>query len=210
MRNSYNEKLAKLNEGLGKMCHLCEASLGSALNILLNQDESLLNSHCGEILELKNKLEDQCINLLLEENPVASDFRVIIATLLMMADLNRIGSQSARIAHLARLFHQKGLTLEVPSLEELGRITITMVHNSIESVIANNADLAAVVVDGDVAVDDAFNKVKQQLAKLMVKQPESGDLLIDLILVAKYYERIGDHSVNVARQVQYRLNGKEA
>lgn len=210
MRNSYNKKLEKLKDSLTKMCYLCDDSISSSMNVLHNPNDSIIIGQCGEISKIKDELEEQCINLLLEENPVATDFRVIIATLLMIADLSRIGAQSSRISELAKIFRQHGISLDDTKLDDLSQIAIDMVRNSIQAVINNDVALAESVIRGDDDVDTAFQVVKQKIATLIIKQPESGDLLIDLMLVGKYYERIGDHSVNIAKLVKYRLNGKDA
>ncbi len=208
MRNNFNDKLKKLDIDFNKMCALCQNSLDVTLKALSGD---VLNVETGdELKQLKSTIEEQCVNMLLEESPVASDFRVIMATLLMIADLNRIAAQSSRINKLAKLFKEEGITVNDTGLDKLGESAIEMFRDSMKAVVDNDGALAAKVINSDNSVDDSFADVKHKIAKLIVKIPESGELLIDLVLIAKYYERIGDHSVNVARLVNYKINGIEA
>ncbi len=208
MRNNFNDKLKKLDIDFNKMCALCQNSLDVTLKALSGD---VLDVETGdELKQLKSTIEEQCVNILLEESPVASDFRVIMATLLMIADLNRIAAQSSRINKLAKLFKEEGITVNDTGLDKLGESAIEMFRDSMKAVVDNDGALAAKVINSDNSVDDSFADVKHKIAKLIVKIPESGELLIDLVLIAKYYERIGDHSVNVARLVNYKINGIEA
>lgn len=208
MRNNFSDKLKKLDIDFNKMCALCQNSLDVTLKALSGD---VLNVETGdELKQLKSTIEEQCVNMLLEESPVASDFRVIMATLLMIADLNRIAAQSSRINKLAKLFKEEGITVNDTGLDKLGESAIEMFRDSMKAVVDNDGALAAKVINSDNSVDDSFADVKHKIAKLIVKIPESGELLIDLVLIAKYYERIGDHSVNVARLVNYKINGIEA
>ena len=140
---------------------------------------------------------------------MASDFRVIIATLLMVADLSRITIQSHRINTLAQILNKKGIKFDDIGLTKLAKSAIENVKDTVQCVVSGDLDLATKIINGDEGVDDAFNEVKENLAKLMLSIPESGELLIDLVLIAKYYERISDHSVNVARLMKFQLNGSD-
>ncbi|MEE1340699.1 MAG: PhoU domain-containing protein [Succinivibrionaceae bacterium] len=204
MRNNFNSKLQTLNDNLSEICKLCERSLDSSLNAISGEELSTSAN-----LELKTKIEDQCLNLLREENPVASNFRVIIATLLMVADLSRITIQSHRINTLAQILNKKGIKFDDIGLTKLAKSAIENVKDTVQCVVSGDLDLATKIINGDEGVDDAFNEVKENLAKLMLSIPESGELLIDLVLIAKYYERISDHSVNVARLMKFQLNGSD-
>ncbi|MGN1392443.1 MAG: phosphate signaling complex protein PhoU [Succinivibrionaceae bacterium] len=211
VRNMYNAKLKHLESELYKLCSLCEFSIKDALNSLVSNKDSIsdddIKDKFSNIQSLTSSLDEECINLLLEESPVASDFRLIIATLLMLSDLTRISTQSYRITSLAKDFNHNNLNIEDTSINILGEMAINMVRKSISAITSNNLEEAESIIFEDSEIDKVFNEVKQNISKMIASKPSCSNILMDVLLIAKYYERIGDHSVNIAKLVKYRICG---
>ena len=209
MRNRFNEQLELLNVELIKMGALCEEAISAATKALLDGDDALRESAAAAEREIDQKerdIENLCMKLLLQQQPVAKDLRAISAALKMISDMERIGDQAADIAELTRF-------VRLPDgpgrqrIEEMSKAVIRMVTDSVDSFVKRDLELAREVCREDDQVDDLFNQVKKELIGLIAADADSGELWLDLIMVAKYLERIGDHATNVAEWVEYSITG---
>ena len=209
MRDRFNEQLEQLNVELIKMGALCEEAISAATKALLEGDAALRETAAAAEREIDQKerdIESLCMKLLLQQQPVARDLREISSALKMISDLERIGDQAADIAELTRFVRLP----EGPGrqrIEEMSKAVIRMVTDSVDSFVKRDLDLAREVCREDAQVDELFNQVKKELIALIAADASSGELWLDMIMVAKYLERIGDHATNVAEWVEYSITG---
>lgn len=210
MRTKFDEQLEKLNVALITTGALCEDAISTAAKALLENDMDLAAQVKPIELEIDQKereIETLCMRLLLQQQPVAGDLRQISSALKMITDLERIGDQTSDIAELVPYLQKGDLSFSKVHIKEMAEATIKMVTDSIDSFVRQDLALARGVMEYDNVVDGLFNKVKAELIQLIGENRESGEFCIDLLMVAKYFERIGDHAVNVAEWVQYSLTG---
>lgn len=209
MRNKFEEQLEKLHVEMIQMGALCEDAISAASEALLKGDESLVQvaeDAERETDQKEREVENLCLKLLLQQQPVAKDLREISSALKMISDLERIGDQAADIAELTRF-------VRIPTgagrlhIEDMAKAVIAMVTDSVDSFVKRDLDLARSVYRADDKVDALFNQVKQELIDMIAADPSSGEASMDLLMVAKYLERIGDHATNVAEWVEYSLTG---
>ena len=208
MRNSFNEQLEQLNVELIRMGALCEEAISAATKALLERDLQLGERACileQEIDHKERDIENQCMKLLLRQQPVASDLRAVSAALRMISDMERIGDQASDIAEIARDMEDSRLSRNVP-VEEMARAAIGMVTDSVDAFVRGDLALAHRVLQEDDQVDSLFLRVREELIAL-IAAGEGGSVCLDLLMVAKYFERIGDHAVNIAEWVEYSLTG---
>ena len=209
MRNRFDQQLEQLHVELIQMGALCEDAIAAAAEALIRGDEDLARSAQEaerEIDQKEREIEGLCLKLLLQQQPVARDLREISSALKMISDLERIGDQAADIAELTR-FAQVPEGSGRVHIDEMARAVIRMVTDSVDSFVKRDLDLARAVCARDDEVDDLFNQVKRELIGLIASDAASGELWLDLIMVAKYLERIGDHATNVAEWVEYGITG---
>ena len=210
MRTKFDEQLEKLNVALITTGALCEDAISTAAKALLENDMDLAAQVKPIELEIDQKereIETLCMRLLLQQQPVAGDLRQISSALKMITDLERIGDQTSDIAELVPYLQKGDLSFSKVHIKEMAEATIKMVTDAIDSFVRQDLALARGVMEYDKVVDGLFNKVKAELIQLISENRESGEFCIDLLMVAKYFERIGDHAVNVAEWVQYSLTG---
>ena len=208
MRNTFHEQLDQLNVELIRMGALCEEAISAATKALLEGDMELgqrANALEREIDEKEREIESQCMRLLLRQQPVARDLRAVSAALKMISDRERIGDQAADIAEIARDIESRELCGQVP-IAEMAKAAVEMVTDSVDAFVRGDEALAHAVIVADDTVDDLFLKMRGKLIQL-ISSGENGSVCLDLMMVAKYFERIGDHSVNVAQWVEYSLTG---
>ena len=211
MREKFNEQLEQLNVELIKMGALCEEGISAATKAMLDEDDTLreaANAAEREIDQKERDIESLCMKLLLQQQPVASDLRAISAALKMISDMERIGDQAADIAEITRFTVTSPVTSRVP-IAEMARCAIGMVTDSIDSYVRKNLELAQSVVRKDDEMDEMFLNVKSELIH-RIGQGDDGEACIDLLMIAKYLERIGDHAVNIAQWVEYSLTGQHS
>lgn len=207
MRNSFDEQLKELNRELIEMGSLCEQIISGATGALLkNSDEQrkLVDTIDGSIDRKERDIEALCMRLLLRQQPVARDLRLISSALKMISDMERIGDQAADISQIT-VFMQ-GRSLPIPHIEAMARRSAEMVTCAIDSFVRRDLEKARSVYRMDDAVDDLFIEIKQEIVRLL-KNNEDGELCLDYLMIAKYLERIGDHAVNVAEWVDYAITG---
>ena len=207
MRDYFHEQLHQLHQELTEMGETCEAAISAASEALLKNDDALAAAaeNAEEELDCQEReVEDLCLKLLLRQQPVAGDLRKISAALKMISDLERIGDQAADIAELARAIHVPVDNLHIADMTEA---VIRMVTDSVDAFVRQDLELARAVYAADDQVDALFDRVKQELIALIAADASNGGLGLDLLMVAKYLERIGDHATNVAEWVEYSLTG---
>lgn len=210
MRNKFDEQLNTLNNELIIMGALCEEAIANAVKLLLNKDASLkdkIYDTDGRIDQKERDIENLCMKLLLQQQPVARDLRMISSALKMISDLERIGDQASDIAEIAEFVNTTGIESET-HIADMARAVIRMVTNSVESFVKKDTDLARKTIEEDNAVDKLFNKVKSELIVSVRDGTNNAEALVDLLMIAKYFERIGDHAENVAEWVIYSITGK--
>ena len=211
MRNKFDEQLKTLNEELTQMGFLVEKAIKNAVNALETGNDSLAEdaiSFDKEIDKKEKDIESLCLRLLLQQQPVARDLRQISAALKMITDMERIGDMASDIAEIEKSYDQKDMKYvkELYHIPQMADAAIDMVNRSVEAYVKKDEQLAIKVIDSDDLVDNLFTSVKNDLIKLIRKDPKSGDSSMDLLMVAKYFERIGDHATNIAEWVLFSLN----
>ena len=209
MRNVFHEQLDQLNVELIKMGAMCEEAISAATKAYLDGDKELGQRAVQLEQDIDHKerdIESQCMNLLLRQQPVASDLRVVSAAMRMISDMERIGDQASDIAEIARDMKRSAVIREVP-MEEMAAAAVKMVTDSVDSFVRGDLDLAHSVIVQDDGVDQMFLDVRAKLIAL-IAQGKDGELCLDLLMIAKYFERIGDHACNIAQWVEYSLTGE--
>ena len=206
MRNKFEEQLERLHVELIQMGALCEDGISAAAEALLQNNPGLAQNAIDaerEIDQKEREVENLCIKLLLQQQPVAKDLREISAALKMISDLERIGDQASDIAELVPYVHlEEGTGLHIG---DMARAVIRMVTDSVDSFVKRDLNLARAVYTADDKVDALFDQVKQELIGMIAKDASRGEQCMDLLMVAKYLERIGDHATNVAEWVEYSI-----
>ena len=209
MRNKFDEQLQRLHVELIQMGAACEDAISAAAEALLKGDESLVPAALEAERDLdrrEREVENLCLKLLLQQQPVARDLREISAALKMISDLERIGDQAADIAELVsyvRVPDGSG----VLHIADMTRAVIGMVTDSVDSFVKRDLELARAVCAADDQVDALFDQVKRELIDMIAADAAWGQQGLDLLMVAKYLERIGDHATNVAEWVEYSITG---
>lgn len=210
MRNKFDEQLALLNVELIKMGSLCELAISNAVKGLLEDNRGLLKLVADtdkEIDEKEREIESMCFKLLLQQQPVARDLRTISAALKMISDLERIGDQASDIAEIAG-FIEGDHTKDHTHISAMGQAASAMVTDAVKSFVNRDLNLAHRVMKDDDIVDNHFEEVKKEIVNLIRKEEAGAELSLDLLMIAKYLERIGDHAVNVAEWVEFSITGE--
>lgn len=210
MRTRYEKQLEQLNQEMIHMGCLIEKAIESASTALVRQDAKLARrtmEQDQEINEQENEIESLCMKLLLCQQPVATDLRNISAALKMVTDMERIGDQAADIAEISLMFQGQTYIKKLEHIQEMARETMSMVVNSMEAYVERDLDQAQAVIDQDDQVDELFSCVKHELIELIAQDRALGEQAADLLMVAKYFERIGDHATNMAEWVIYSITG---
>ena len=210
MRNRFDQQLEKLNVELVTMGALCEDALTYAIKALFDRESDMAEraeEAEKQIDQMEREIEAICMRLLLQQQPVARDLRVISSALKMIGDMERIGDQAADIAEIVKYLKED----DVPNLRhlrEMSDFAAGMVTASINSFVRQDLDLARKVILDDDVVDGYFEKVKEALIGLIAEGDRDGAFLLDVLMVAKYIERIGDHATNIAEWVVYSITGQ--
>lgn len=209
MRKRFDEQLEELNQEMLQMATMVEDSIQKAIEALLRQDIELAQTvmeHDSEVDQKQKVIENICFTLLMQQQPVASDLRVISAALKMVTDMERIGDHAADISemtvHLASEPYIKNLDI----ISKMASETMWMLIQSIEAYVEKNVKKANGVIAHDDIVDDLFAQTKQELIDLIHKDKNNGEQATDLLMVAKYFERIGDHATNLAEWVIFSID----
>ncbi len=209
MRSRFDEQLKLLNKKMIEMGAECESIITLSTNALLEGNtvgarNAKKQGH--KIDQMEREIESICLKLLLQQQPVAKDLRVISAALKMITDMERIGDQAEDIAEI--IPYLNGRTgEECHDIRLMAEATIKMVTESIDAYVKQDLEFAKSVSDYDDVVDDAFDRVKQTLIKMISENTADGEYALDLLMIAKYFERIGDHAVNIAEWVEFSVTG---
>ena len=209
MRNKFDQQLEQLHLELIKMGALCEEAISASVKALLDGDQSMAEKSIAREKDIDQKerdIESLCRKLLLQQQPVARDLRTISSALKMISDMERIGDQAADIAEITR--HTSGASLPGQiHISEMTRAAVKMVTDSVDSFVKKDLHMAQGVIQYDDVVDQYFCAVKDELTEMIRQSGGSAEQAVDLLMVAKYLERIGDHAVNIAEWVIYSITG---
>ncbi len=210
MRKMFDEQLKELNMEMIKMAGLVETAIARSAEALIKHDMELarqMMAYDEAIDDMEKKIEHLCLKLLLRQQPVAKDLRRVSTALKMITDLERIGDQSADISDLTI----KMGDAENELIPQMAKATIKMVTDSINAYVNNDEELANAVIAEDDHVDELFVKIRDELIDMAADSRESGkrvgEQAIDMLMIAKYFERIGDHAVNIAEWVIFSITG---
>lgn len=208
MRNRFDTQLIELNNELIAMGALCENAIASSVKALLSEDVKLAASAIRidqEIDRKEREIESMCLKLLLQQQPVASDLRLISAVLKMITDIERIGDQASDIAEIVTYLPK--ISGHNKHIEEMAQATIKMVTDSLDAFVRRDLRLAWSVIEYDDVVDNLFTACKKDLIADIANNPADGERVLDILMIAKYLERIGDHATNIAEWVEFSITG---
>lgn len=211
MRNKFDEQLHHLNNTLIEMGEIVEKAIADATKALIEQDAVLAKkiiTFDDAIDEKEKEIESLCLRILLQQHPVASDLRLVSAVLKITTDLERIGDHAADISEITLMLGDKPFVKKLEYIPKMAEVTMKMVTKSIDAFVKKDLDLTKEVIACDDKVDELFDKVKEKLVGLIKENSDNSDQAIDLIMIAKYFERIGDHAVNVAEWIVFSLTGR--
>ena len=210
MRRRFEEELKELHVELIRMGSLCEQAIALSSRVLQEKNEKL-RSRIKEIEESidekERRIETICMGLILMQQPVAGDLWAISAAMKMISDMERIGDQAADIANLAPYITELASKSKI-HIGDMARAAVSMVTDSIDAFVKNDLELARSVRNDDDIVDELFTKVKKELGELISQNNVRAEEALDLLMAAKYFERIGDHAVNIAEWVEYSITGE--
>ena len=212
MRSHFDEQLALLNKELIEMGALCEEVIELASRALAEGNKSLAVQIApidAQIDQKERTIESMCLRLLLQQQPVAKDLRQVSSALKMISDMERIGDQASDIAEICGFVDDRDAKSRL-HIRDMADATMRMVTQSIDSYVKRDLNIAKEVVQYDDVVDDLFDKVKQELIGMLSagnNDEKLGEFCIDMLMIAKYFERIGDHATNIAEWVEYSITG---
>ena len=210
MRDKFQQQLQQLNEDLIEMGALCKEAVADAMTALLHSDKQARQKAFLTEYEIDNKereIENLCMKLLLQQQPVARDLRNISAALKMISDMERIGDQASDIADITKFLENSELTQHV-HIQQMAESAMSMLTESIDAFVRKDLLLARKVMKEDNTVDDLFNQIKTEVIQEIAQNPDEGELCVDMMMIAKYFERIADHVVNIAEWVEYSVTGE--
>ncbi len=213
MRSKFDEQLALMKNELIQMGALCEEAISLAAKALTEGDKTLaekVGPLDGEIDQMERDIESLCLKLLLQQQPVARDLRQISAALKIITDMERIGDQASDIAEIILAMLSEGYVPEdVGHIREMAQETIKMVTESVDSYVRQDIEPARAVIAHDDTIDRYFTQVRAVLIQKIAESPMVGEHALDLLMIDKYLERIGDHAVNIAEWVIFSVTGNK-
>lgn len=208
MRDRFEEELLELNNNLICMGSLCERAIIQSVEAFLIGDQNYIKKAIkveNQIDSIEKNIEQQCLRLILQQQPVAKDLRVISAALKMITDLERIGDQALDIAELTQVTKDSSTSIYIP---KMAKEVVFMVTKSIESFVKDDIEIAKSVIQHDDIVDELFSKAKKDIINDIKKDGFDPEVMLDLLMISKYLERIADHSTNIAEWVVFSITGK--
>lgn len=209
MRNRFEQQLFELNREIIEMGALCEEAIEAAAKALIDGDVNLaetVKENGSAIDQMERDIESRCMKLLLHQQPVAKDLRLISAALKIITDMERIGDQAEDIAEIVAFLNGHNMD-GMKLITEMAGETTRMVTSSVDAFVKKDVELARNVIARDDIVDTYFSKVKQGIITWIAENPEDGEFALDLLMISKYFERIGDHATNIAEWVIYSVTG---
>lgn len=211
MRSRFDQQLERLHLELTRMGAQCEQAIAAGIKALLEDDDAMAGEAIAierEIDQQEREIESLCMKLLLQQQPVARDLRMVSSALKMISDMERIGDQAADIAEITRHIGGAPLPGQV-HLKEMAQAAAKMVAGSVDAFVKGDLNLAGSVIQYDDVVDELFVRIKEELTELIRRDASSAEEVLDLLMIAKYLERIGDHAVNLAEWVEYSITGNK-
>ena len=210
MRDFFQEQLKELNRELTKMGAACEEIIAYASQSLTDYSEELakqVRTVGAQIDESERTIETICLKLLLRQQPVARDLRQISAAMKMITDMERIGDQAEDIVDLIPKMEARA-DEKYPKIREMAKAAQQMVTEAVDAYVKQDLEMARKVMAHDDVVDDYFNRVKKGIIDIIAANPDEGEYALDLLMIAKYFERIGDHCTNIAEWVVFSVTGE--
>ena len=212
MRDNYLKKLEQMQKELLEMGMLCEEAIQKTYRLLVSEQEREELVKAIDVLEREidakeRRIEADCIQLFLQQQPVASDLRLISSALKMITDLERIGDHATDIAEILETGSIKVPAKDI-DLAKMAEIAMDMINRSVESYVQKDLEMAREVIDRDDVLDELFINVRKEISRCSAEKISTNDQTLDLLMIAKYYERLGDHATNVAEWVEFSLTGK--
>ena len=211
MRNRFDRQLSTLNDELIEMGSMIEKSIETAIKALVNQDVDLARHAIEadeEIDRQERIIEDLCLKLLLQQQPVAKDLRLISSALKMITDMERIGDHASDISEITIALADQPYIKKLEHIQQMAKETMIMLVGSIEDFVDKDLEKAIEVIKRDDVVDYLFYKVKKELIQMIHENADKGEQAADLLMVAKYMERIGDHATNISEWVIFSITGE--
>ncbi len=211
MRIRFEEQLEKLNVMLIDMGALCEEAITYAVKAFNEGTDEMrqMTFDTDKVIDDREReIETLCLKLLLQQQPVASDLRLISSALKMISDMERIGDQAYDIAEITKTVKKKGDRVCEEHIELMAEIAVEMVTKSVDSFVKRDTELAGYVIEKDDKADELFIKVKDDLIDMVTEDQSRGEYFVDILMIAKYLERISDHAVNIAEWVIFSVTGK--
>ena len=210
MGNWFHDELDALNTHLLEMGSMIEYAIETGVQAMEQRNAELARtivSYDREIDQKEREIESQCLKLLLRQHPVARDLRFISAALKMVTDMERVGDQAADISEIVSYIAQEGCIKQLEHIPKMAEKAVHMVKRAVDAFINRDLDLARAVIDMDDEVDGLFDVIKRELIELIHQNSDMGAQALDLLMIAKYFERIGDHAVNIAEWVEFAITG---
>lgn len=211
MRNRFDRQLSQLNDELIEMGSMIEKAIEETVKALVSQDVELAQEVIkmdDEIDSQEREIENLCLKLLLQQQPVAKDLRLISSALKMITDMERIGDHATDIAEITIELQKQPYIKKLDHIQQMAKETMVMLVESIEAFVAKDMDKANEVIARDDVVDDLFITVKNELIGMIHENADNGEQAADLLMVAKYLERIGDHATNISEWVIFSITGQ--
>lgn len=211
IRNRFDKELELLNDELIEMGNLIESAIKAAITALKEQNVDLAKrivENDKEVDDMERAIEQRCLRLLLQQQPVARDLRLISSALKMITDMERIGDQAADISEISIRLSNETYLKELIHIPQMAEAAIKMVKISIDSFVRKDIELVKEVISYDDTVDQLFDIIKNELVDLVREDRDSKEQVIDLLMIAKYLERIGDHAQNIAEWVYFAIKGE--
>lgn len=211
MRNRFDRQLVQLNNELIEMGGMIEKAISDTVKALVNQDIELASNvieYDEEIDHQEREIEQLCLKLLLQQQPVAKDLRLISAALKMITDMERIGDHATDISEITIELSKESYIKKLDHIQQMAKETMVMLVQSVEAFVNKDMDKARAVIAHDDVVDDLFNKVKAELIAMIHEDVNAGEQASDLLMAAKYFERIGDHATNISEWVIFSITGQ--
>ena len=212
MRSKFDEQLKELNREMIAMGQRIVQSIALAIQALADKDSKLAKQIMDgdyEIDRMQKRIEGICFNLLIQQQPVAKDLRTVTAAMKMVTDMERIGDHAADISEMTILMGENSQIEQFSHIKKMASETMLMLNQSIDAYVMRDKTRAKDVIDHDDIVDELFSQAKKDIIQLICKNSDEGEEATDLLMVAKYFERIGDHATNIAEWVIYSLKTSE-
>ena len=211
MRTKFDEQLNQLNQELMRMGTMIEEQIQKAVVAFMKQDTELariIMDNDTDVDREEKKIENICFNLLMQQQPVARDLRTISAAMKMVTDMERIGDHAADISEMTILIADNTYVKQLDHIQKMASETVQMLMKSIQAYVDKDMETAKAVIKNDDVIDELFLEVKQDLIAMIHANADCGEQATDLLMVAKYFERIGDHATNIAEWVIFALDDK--